>query len=165
MKPGDLFHVPASPHDSWVVGEEPYLSLLPGREILHALKSSDNCDMHLKARLLTGRCRKMRGRRAVRLAPQPLTLRLYAPTDFQDSRESNSAQERRTDGDERIFLAACMIFCNETTLEWCVSSQMEILMRKSDSLVVAVIRVSPACLRGRPITNSPDSMSRCSATD
>ena len=27
MRPGDLFHVPAEPHDSWVVGDEPYVSL------------------------------------------------------------------------------------------------------------------------------------------
>jgi hypothetical protein len=27
MHPGDLFHVPAEPHDSWVVGAEPYVSL------------------------------------------------------------------------------------------------------------------------------------------
>ncbi|HET8625618.1 MAG TPA: cupin domain-containing protein [Gemmatimonadales bacterium] len=27
MKPGDLFHVPAEPHDSWVVGDQPYVSL------------------------------------------------------------------------------------------------------------------------------------------
>ena len=27
MKPGDLFYVPAEPHDSWVVGNEPYVSL------------------------------------------------------------------------------------------------------------------------------------------
>jgi hypothetical protein len=27
LKPGDLFHVPAEPHDSWVVGDEPYVSL------------------------------------------------------------------------------------------------------------------------------------------
>ena len=27
MKPGDLFHVPSEPHDSWVVGDEPYVSL------------------------------------------------------------------------------------------------------------------------------------------
>jgi uncharacterized RmlC-like cupin family protein len=27
MKPGDLFHVPSVPHDSWVVGDEPYVSL------------------------------------------------------------------------------------------------------------------------------------------
>jgi hypothetical protein len=27
MKPGDLFHVPPEPHDSWVVGDEPYVSL------------------------------------------------------------------------------------------------------------------------------------------
>lgn len=27
MAPGDLFHVPAEPHDSWVVGDEPYVSL------------------------------------------------------------------------------------------------------------------------------------------
>ena len=27
MKPGDLFYVPGHPHDSWVVGDEPYVSL------------------------------------------------------------------------------------------------------------------------------------------
>ena len=27
MRPGQLFHVPAVPHDSWVVGDEPYISL------------------------------------------------------------------------------------------------------------------------------------------
>jgi quercetin dioxygenase-like cupin family protein len=27
MHAGELFHVPAAPHDSWVVGEEPYVSL------------------------------------------------------------------------------------------------------------------------------------------
>ena len=27
MKPGDLFYVPSHPHDSWVVGDEPYVSL------------------------------------------------------------------------------------------------------------------------------------------
>src|SRR5687767_7566948 len=27
MRPGDLFYVPAEPHDSWVVGDEPYVSL------------------------------------------------------------------------------------------------------------------------------------------
>jgi hypothetical protein len=27
LRPGSLFHIPASPHDSWVVGEEPYVSL------------------------------------------------------------------------------------------------------------------------------------------
>ncbi len=27
MKAGDLFYVPAEPHDSWVVGDEPYVSL------------------------------------------------------------------------------------------------------------------------------------------
>ena len=27
MKPGDVFYVPPLPHDSWVVGEEPYVSL------------------------------------------------------------------------------------------------------------------------------------------
>jgi uncharacterized RmlC-like cupin family protein len=27
MKPGDLFYVPSAPHDSWVVGDEPYVSL------------------------------------------------------------------------------------------------------------------------------------------
>ena len=27
MRPGDLFHVPPEPHDSWVVGDEPYVSL------------------------------------------------------------------------------------------------------------------------------------------
>jgi len=27
LRPGHLFHIPAVPHDSWVVGEEPYVSL------------------------------------------------------------------------------------------------------------------------------------------
>jgi quercetin dioxygenase-like cupin family protein len=27
LRAGDFFHVPAEPHDSWVVGEEPYVSL------------------------------------------------------------------------------------------------------------------------------------------
>lgn len=27
MKPGDLFYIPPEPHDSWVIGEEPYVSL------------------------------------------------------------------------------------------------------------------------------------------
>ncbi len=27
MRPGDLFHIPPEPHDSWVVGDEPYVSL------------------------------------------------------------------------------------------------------------------------------------------
>ena len=27
MKPGDIFFVPSSPHDSWVVGDEPYVSI------------------------------------------------------------------------------------------------------------------------------------------
>lgn len=27
LKPGDLFYIPAEPHDSWVVGDEPYVSL------------------------------------------------------------------------------------------------------------------------------------------
>jgi uncharacterized cupin superfamily protein len=27
LKAGDLFHVPAAPHDSWVVGDQPYVSL------------------------------------------------------------------------------------------------------------------------------------------
>lgn len=27
FEPGTLFHVPAEPHDSWVVGGEPYVSL------------------------------------------------------------------------------------------------------------------------------------------
>ena len=27
LKPGDFFYVPAEPHDSWVVGDEPYVSL------------------------------------------------------------------------------------------------------------------------------------------
>ena len=27
MHPGDVFYVPPSPHDSWVVGDEPYVSL------------------------------------------------------------------------------------------------------------------------------------------
>ena len=27
LRPGNLFHIPARPHDSWVVGDEPYVSL------------------------------------------------------------------------------------------------------------------------------------------
>lgn len=27
MRAGDLFHIPAQPHDSWVVGDAPYISL------------------------------------------------------------------------------------------------------------------------------------------
>jgi len=27
LRPGDLFHIGAVPHDSWVVGDEPYVSL------------------------------------------------------------------------------------------------------------------------------------------
>lgn len=27
LEPGMLFHIPAVPHDSWVVGEEPYVSI------------------------------------------------------------------------------------------------------------------------------------------
>jgi quercetin dioxygenase-like cupin family protein len=27
LRPGALFHIPAVPHDSWVVGNEPYVSL------------------------------------------------------------------------------------------------------------------------------------------
>lgn len=27
LRPGTLFHIPADPHDSWVVGDEPYVSL------------------------------------------------------------------------------------------------------------------------------------------
>jgi quercetin dioxygenase-like cupin family protein len=27
LRPGELFHVPPVPHDSWVVGNEPYVSL------------------------------------------------------------------------------------------------------------------------------------------
>ena len=27
LKRGDLFHIPSDPHDSWVVGDEPYVSL------------------------------------------------------------------------------------------------------------------------------------------
>src|SRR5262245_2500702 len=27
LRPGSLFHIPAVPHDSWVVGDEPYVSL------------------------------------------------------------------------------------------------------------------------------------------
>lgn len=26
MNPGDIFYVPTEPHDSWVAGEEPYVS-------------------------------------------------------------------------------------------------------------------------------------------
>ncbi len=27
LSPGTIFHVPAEPHDSWVVGDEPYVSI------------------------------------------------------------------------------------------------------------------------------------------
>ncbi len=27
MSPGDVFYIPPEPHDSWVVGDEPYVSL------------------------------------------------------------------------------------------------------------------------------------------
>jgi quercetin dioxygenase-like cupin family protein len=27
LRPGSLFHIPAEPHDSWVVGDEVYVSL------------------------------------------------------------------------------------------------------------------------------------------
>jgi hypothetical protein len=27
LSPGSLFHIPAIPHDSWVIGDEPYVSL------------------------------------------------------------------------------------------------------------------------------------------
>jgi hypothetical protein len=27
MKEGQLFYIPAEPHDSWVVGDRPYISL------------------------------------------------------------------------------------------------------------------------------------------
>jgi uncharacterized RmlC-like cupin family protein len=27
MSPGDLFYIPPEPHDSWVVGDQPYVSL------------------------------------------------------------------------------------------------------------------------------------------
>jgi quercetin dioxygenase-like cupin family protein len=27
LRAGNLFHIPAEPHDSWVVGDEPYVSL------------------------------------------------------------------------------------------------------------------------------------------
>ena len=27
LKPGNLFYIPPQPHDSWVVGDEPYVSL------------------------------------------------------------------------------------------------------------------------------------------
>jgi len=27
LRPGELFHIPPVPHDSWVIGEEPYISL------------------------------------------------------------------------------------------------------------------------------------------
>jgi hypothetical protein len=27
LRPGSLFYIPAEPHDSWVVGDEPYVSL------------------------------------------------------------------------------------------------------------------------------------------
>ena len=27
LRPGDLFYIPPEPHDSWVVGDEPYVPL------------------------------------------------------------------------------------------------------------------------------------------
>jgi quercetin dioxygenase-like cupin family protein len=27
LRAGDLFHIPPTPHDSWVVGNEPYISI------------------------------------------------------------------------------------------------------------------------------------------
>jgi hypothetical protein len=27
LRPGQVFHIPGEPHDSWVVGDEPYVSL------------------------------------------------------------------------------------------------------------------------------------------
>jgi hypothetical protein len=27
LRAGELFHIPAEPHDSWVIGDEPYVSL------------------------------------------------------------------------------------------------------------------------------------------
>jgi len=27
LKPGDMFHIPAAAHDSWVLGDQPYVSL------------------------------------------------------------------------------------------------------------------------------------------
>jgi quercetin dioxygenase-like cupin family protein len=27
LSPGELFHIPPVPHDSWVIGQEPYISL------------------------------------------------------------------------------------------------------------------------------------------
>jgi quercetin dioxygenase-like cupin family protein len=27
LRAGELFHIPAEPHDSWVVGDRPYVSL------------------------------------------------------------------------------------------------------------------------------------------
>jgi quercetin dioxygenase-like cupin family protein len=27
LKPGELFHIPPVPHDSWVIGDEPHISL------------------------------------------------------------------------------------------------------------------------------------------
>jgi hypothetical protein len=27
LRPGDIFYIPAIPHDSWVIGDEPYVSL------------------------------------------------------------------------------------------------------------------------------------------
>jgi quercetin dioxygenase-like cupin family protein len=34
LRPGQVFHIPAEPHDSWVIGDEPYVSL-------HFLGASD----------------------------------------------------------------------------------------------------------------------------
>lgn len=27
LRPGHLFYIPAEPHDSWVIGDQPYVSL------------------------------------------------------------------------------------------------------------------------------------------
>jgi hypothetical protein len=40
MRAGDLFYIPSDPHDSWVVGDEPYVSLhFMGAAIYAANKS------------------------------------------------------------------------------------------------------------------------------
>jgi len=41
MKSGDLFYIPQHPHDSWVVGDEPYVSLHFMGADAYASKKSD----------------------------------------------------------------------------------------------------------------------------
>lgn len=40
LRPGDAFYVPPTPHDSWVVGDEPYVSLHLAGASAYAKKGS-----------------------------------------------------------------------------------------------------------------------------